>query len=46
MKIIHLNQIDSTNAYLIRENTEYDDMTFVETDYQTNGKGRENRHYT
>ena len=43
MKIIHLNQIDSTNAYLIRENTEYDDMTFVETDYQTNGKGRENR---
>ena len=43
MKIIHFNQIHSTNAYLIRENTEYDDMTFVETDYQTNGKGRENR---
>lgn len=43
MKIIHFDEIDSTNSYLIREADELDNMTLVETNYQTNGKGREER---
>ena len=43
MKIIHFDEIDSTNSYLIREVDKLDNMTLVETNYQTNGKGREER---
>ena len=43
MKIIHLGEIDSTNSYLIREHSKYEHMTIVETDYQSRGKGREDR---
>ena len=43
MKIIHFDEIDSTNAYLIREHKELEDMTLVETDFQSQGKGRQDR---
>ena len=43
MKIIHFDEIDSTNAYLIREQKELEDMTLVETDFQSQGKGRQDR---
>lgn len=43
MKIIHFDEIDSTNAYLIREHKELEDMTLVETDFQFQGKGRQDR---
>ena len=43
MKIIHFNEIDSTNAYLIREHASLDNMTICEADFQSAGKGREDR---
>jgi len=43
MKIIHFDTIDSTSKYLIDNHEKLDDMTFVYADYQSAGKGRENR---
>ena len=42
-KHVHFDEIDSTSAYLIRERNNYENFTFVSTDYQTRGKGREIR---
>ena len=44
-KIIHFPSIDSTNAYLKENYEEIDDFTFVSTDYQSNGKGRNEREW-
>ena len=43
MKIIHFETIDSTNLYLKNHYQELDNLTFVSADYQTNGKGRNER---
>lgn len=43
MKIIHLDVINSTNEYLTKNVNTFNDMTFVSTSYQTQGKGREER---
>ncbi len=42
-KTIHFSSIDSTNTYLKEHFEELDDFTFVSTDYQTRGKGRNKR---
>ena len=44
-KIIHFPSIDSTNAYLKENYEEIDGFTFVSTDYQSNGKGRNDRQW-
>lgn len=43
MKIIHFDEIDSTNAYVSREIASLENFAIVEADYQTAGKGREDR---
>lgn len=43
MTHLHLEEIDSTNAYLKREYQNFDNLSFVSASYQTSGKGRENR---
>ena len=43
MKEIYLKEIDSTNKYLKEHHQELDDMTFVYTFNQTDGRGRLNR---
>ena len=43
MKIIHFDEIDSTNTYLINNQEKLDNFTIVETDFQTSGRGREDR---
>ena len=40
---IHFNEIDSTNTYLKNTYSLLDDFTFVTTDYQSQGKGRNDR---
>ena len=40
---IHFDQIDSTNSYLKNSYRLLDDFTFASADYQSDGKGRENR---
>lgn len=40
MNIIHLEEIDSTNAYVKSHISELEDMTVVYTPHQTNGRGR------
>ena len=42
-KEIHFKTIDSTNTYLKNHYFELDDFTFVSTDYQSKGKGRNDR---
>ena len=42
-KTIHFTTIDSTNKYLKENYQKYDNLTFVSSDFQTNGKGREDR---
>lgn len=43
MKEIFCDEIDSTNTYLKTRYNEYEDMTFVGTNLQTNGHGRNGR---
>lgn len=44
-KTIHFSSIDSTNLYLKEHYRELDNFTFVSTDYQSQGKGREDRRW-
>lgn len=43
MKQIHFEVIDSTNAYIKNNYQNLENLTFVSSDYQTQGKGRSNR---
>ena len=43
MNKIHLSSIDSTNTYLKENYEKLDNYTFVSTDEQTNGRGRNSR---
>ena len=40
---IHFKEIDSTNTYLKNSHSLLNDFTFVSADYQSEGKGRNNR---
>ena len=42
-QIIHFKEIDSTNSYLKNAHRLLDNFTFASTDYQSKGKGREDR---
>ena len=42
-KTIHFQTIDSTNSYLKENYKQLEDFTFVSTDYQSKGKGRNDR---
>ena len=42
-KSLHFNEIDSTNTYLKNNYLSLDNFTFVSSDYQSNGKGRNDR---
>ncbi len=41
--LVHFKEIDSTNSYLKNTYRLLDDFTFVSTDYQSSGKGRNDR---
>ena len=41
--LLHFKEIDSTNSYLKNAYRLLDSFTFVSADYQSNGKGREDR---
>lgn len=43
MKTIHFDLLDSTNTYIKNNYKDLDNFTFVSTDKQTKGRGRENR---
>ena len=43
---LHFNEIDSTNNYLKNSYRLISNFTFVSTDYQSKGKGRNNRSWT
>ncbi|MDO4500480.1 MAG: biotin--[acetyl-CoA-carboxylase] ligase [Erysipelotrichaceae bacterium] len=45
MKTIHFETIDSTNTYLKNNYQFLDNMTFVSADYQSSGRGRNNRNW-
>lgn len=45
MNKLHLNKIDSTNNYLKQNYKNLKDYTFVSTNLQTNGKGRNEREW-
>lgn len=45
-KTFHFESLDSTNTYLKDNYKTYEDMSFVSTDIQTNGKGRSGRTWT
>ena len=45
MKEIHLSQVDSTNTYLKENYNKLDNLTFVSTDNQTCGRGRNSRNW-
>lgn len=40
---IHMEEIDSTSAYLKRNYNDYENFTFLSCDYQSNGHGRSNK---
>ena len=40
---LHFDEIDSTNTYLKNHYQKLDNLTFVSTDYQSQGKGRNDR---
>lgn len=40
---IHFQEIDSTSSYIIREVDNLEDLTIVSCDFQSKGKGREDR---
>ena len=44
-KHIFKDEIDSTSSYLIKEHNSLENFTFVSTNFQTNGKGREQRQW-
>ena len=44
-KHIFFEEIDSTSSYLIKEHNNLENFTFVSTNYQSKGKGRENRQW-
>lgn len=46
MKHIFFESIDSTNTYLKNNYSSLDDMVFVSADYQTAGKGRNDRNWS
>ena len=43
MKRIHFEEINSTSSYLKENYEKYENLTFVSTDYQDTGHGRNNR---
>ena len=43
MKEYHFESIDSTSSYLKKNYKEYDNLTFVSSDFQTSGHGRYSR---
>lgn len=43
MEEYHFKSIDSTSSYLKNNYEKYSDMTFISSDFQTNGHGRYNR---
>ncbi len=45
MKTIHFETIDSTNTYLKENYSKLDDFTFVSADFQSKGRGRNNRNW-
>ncbi len=45
MKTIHFETIDSTNTYLKKNYLDLDDFTFVSADFQSAGRGRNNRNW-
>lgn len=45
MNKIHFNSIDSTNEYLKQNYKILEDLTFVSADYQTKGRGSNNREW-
>jgi BirA family transcriptional regulator, biotin operon repressor / biotin---[acetyl-CoA-carboxylase] ligase len=45
MKKIYFESLDSTNTYLKKNYANLDHMTWVSTDYQTNGKGRTHKNW-
>ena len=44
-KSLHFKEIDSTNTYLKNNYLSLDNFTFVSTDYQSQGKGRNDRQW-
>ena len=44
-KHIFFEEIDSTSSYLIKEHNNLENFTFVSTNYQSKGKGREDRQW-
>ena len=45
MKTIHFETIDSTNTYLKKNYEKLDNFTFVSADFQSAGRGRNNRNW-
>lgn len=45
MKTIHFETVDSTNTYLKENYEELDNFTFVSADFQSAGRGRNNRNW-
>ena len=45
MKTIHFETIDSTNTYLKENYEKLDNFTFVSADFQSAGRGRNNRNW-
>lgn len=45
MKMIHFDTIDSTNTYLKENYEKLDNFTFVSADFQSAGRGRNNRNW-
>lgn len=43
MECLHFSSLDSTNKYLKDNYDKLENFTFISSDYQTNGKGREKR---
>ena len=45
MNVVHFESIDSTNLYLKNNYDKLSDLTFVSTNYQSNGSGRTKRNW-
>ena len=43
MKSIHFKSVDSTSSYLKINCNKYNDLTFISTDFQSKGHGRNGR---
>ena len=46
MKELFFETIDSTNTYLKKHVDELEDMTFLSSDYQSAGRGRNQRNWS